>query len=106
MLDSELNSHDTENNPAGLGGQDSPAGVSQEETETQAHGLADGGQEPASVSAAPASVPAAPTVPAALFQPPQVLFQPPAAVATPPAGGRDTGAREAGDLAGSGQQDR
>jgi len=69
MLDSELNSHDTDNNDKGH---------------------ANSGQEPA-------TVPAAPAVPAAVFQPPQVLFQPPAPVAVPPAAGRDSGGRDRGD---------
>jgi ribonuclease E len=64
MLDSELNSHDTNN---------------------ETNGRANSGPEPA-------SAPGAPAVPAALFQAPQVLFQPPAQVAAPAggSGGRDS----------------
>src|SRR5579875_2382701 len=72
MLDSELNSYDTDDN--------------------EANGQAQGGTQPAQVppAAVAPSAPAAPPVPAALFQPPQVVFQPPEPV---PAreGGRDVG---------------
>ncbi len=67
MLDSELNSHDTDSDPAGSG-----------QRGKDANGRADGGKEPV-------SVPAGPAVPAALFQAPQALFQPPAPVAAPAA---------------------
>jgi ribonuclease E len=108
MLDRELNSHDTENNqaasghqesaagfdelqsPASLSGQEAPAGPDEEEA-PDGLGLQDNG----------AFVAAAPAVPAALFQAPQVLFQPPAPVASP----QSAGVRDPGDPAGSGQQD-
>jgi ribonuclease E len=84
MLDSELNSHDTENNPGGFEQQETTAGVSQQETPAGDSRPQAQGKE------------SAPSVPAALFHAPQVLFQPPAQVAAPPAG-RDTPVREAGD---------
>src|SRR5689334_16208584 len=82
MLDSEPNSHETENN-------------------NEAAGHEAGGAPAPTVFNGPAEPPvtsggAVPTVPAALFQPPQVLFQPPAPVAPPPAAERDAGARDSG----------
>jgi len=74
MLDSERNSHETDNN-------------------NEAAGHAAGTAPAPTVFNGPAE-PAVPAVPAALFQPPQVLFQPPAPVAPPPAGERDSGDRE------------
>ncbi len=79
MLDSERNSHETDNN-------------------NEATGHAAGTAPAPTVFNGPAE-PAVPAVPAALFQPPQVLFQPPAPVAPPPAGDRDSGDREAGGRA-------
>jgi len=58
MLDSERNSHETDNN-------------------NEAAGHAAGTAPAPTVFNGPAE-PAVPAVPAALFQPPQVLFQPPA----------------------------
>src|SRR5690348_1722871 len=88
MLDSEPNSHETENT-------------------NEAPGHAAGGAPAPTVFNGPAEPPvtsgAVPTVPAALFQPPQVMFQPPAPVA--PAPERDAGAREsgAGESSGKGE---
>ena len=79
MLDSERNSHETDNNREATG---QTAGASSAPT------VFNGPPEPP-----------VPAVPAALFQPPQVLFQPPAPVAPPPAGERDSGDREAGGRA-------
>ena len=75
MLDSERNSHETDNN-------------------NEATGHAAGTAPAPTVFNGPAEPPV-PAVPAALFQPPQVLFQPPAPVAPPPAGDRDSDDREA-----------
>jgi ribonuclease E len=81
MLDSEPNSHETDNN-------------------NEATGHAAGAAPAPTVFDRPAEPPAAsgsvPTVPAALFQPPQVLFQPPAPVAPSSTGDRDAGVREPG----------
>ena len=85
MLDSELNSHDAENNPGGFEQHEPSAGVSQQGTPAGDSRPEVPGNE------------AATAVPAVLFQAPQVLFQPPAQVASPPAGGRDVGVREPGD---------
>jgi ribonuclease E len=77
MLDSERNSHETDNN-------------------NEAAGQTSGTAPAPTVFNGPAE-PAVPAVPAALFQPPQVLFQPPAPVApSPPAGDQDSGDRESG----------
>jgi len=79
MLDSEPNSHETENT-------------------NEASGHAAGGAPAPTVFNGPAEPPvtsgAVPAVPAALFQPPQVMFQPPAPVAPLPAPERDADARE------------
>ena len=77
MLDSERNSHETNNN-------------------NEATGHAAGAAPAPTVFNGPAES-AVPAVPAALFQPPQVLFQPPAPVATPSGGDRDAGNRDSGD---------
>src|ERR1700733_15047560 len=78
MLDSERNSHETDNNNEATG---QTAGVAPAPT------VFNGPTESA-----------VPAVPAALFQPPQVLFQPPAPVAPPPpAGTRPPAARGPGD---------
>jgi ribonuclease E len=82
MLDSEPNSHETDNNDEATG---HAAGAAPAPT------VFDRPAEP------PATSGSVPAVPAALFQPPQVLFQPPAPVAPPPAGGRPAGDRDAGD---------
>jgi ribonuclease E len=79
MLDSERNSHETDNNREATG---QTAGAAPAPT------VFNGPPEPP-----------VPAVPAALFQPPQVLFQPPAPVAPPPASERDSGDREAGGRA-------
>src|ERR1700728_119461 len=90
MLDSERNSHETDNN-------------------NEAAGQTAGTAPAPTVFNGPAD-PAVPAVPAALFQPPQVLFQPPAPVAPPPpagdqdsadreSGGRDSGRRDPGGRA-------
>src|ERR1700733_1174478 len=80
MLDSERNSHETDNNNEAAG---QTAGVAPAPT------VFNGPTESA-----------VPAVPAALFQPPQVLFQPPAPVAPPPpAGDQDSADRESGDRA-------
>src|SRR5215475_5174579 len=92
MLDSELNSHDSDNNEANGRGRSEP--------ETASASAAPAA--PAAPVAPPSAVPAAPTAPtmpaapAAVFQAPQVLFQPPAPTAAPATGGRDAGARDAG----------
>jgi ribonuclease E len=87
MLDSEPNSHETENT-------------------NEASGHAAGGAPAPTVFNGPAEPPVTsgvvPTVPAALFQPPQVMFQPPAPVA-PPAPERDAGARDSGTGESSGK---
>jgi len=77
MLDSERNSHETDDNNE-AGGQ--TAGVAPAPFNRQAE-------------------PAVPAVPAALFQPPQVLFQPPAPVGPPPPAERDSAERESGGRA-------
>src|SRR5487761_291349 len=77
MLDSERNSHETDNN-------------------NEATGQAAGTAPAPTVFNGPAE-PAVPAVPAALFQPPQVLFQPPAPVAPPPAGDQHSADRESAD---------
>ena len=77
MLDSERNSHETDNN-------------------NEATGQAAGTAPAPTVFNGPAE-PAVPAVPAALFQPPQVLFQPPAPVAPPPAGDQHSADRDAAD---------
>jgi ribonuclease E len=75
MLDSERNSHETDNNNEATG---------QTAATAPAPTVFNGPAEPA-----------VPSVPAALFQPPQVLFQPPAPVApSPPAGDQDSADRE------------
>jgi len=83
MLDSERNSHETDNNNEATG---QTAGVAPAPT------VFNGPTESA-----------VPAVPAALFQPPQVLFQPPAPPAPvappPPAGDQDSADRESGDRA-------
>src|SRR6201996_4915093 len=81
MLDSERNSHETDNNNEAPG---QTAGVA------PAPRVFNGPTESA-----------VPAVPAALFQPPQVLFQPPAPVAPPPpsAGDQDSADRESGGRA-------
>jgi ribonuclease E len=80
MLDSERNSHETDNNNEAAG---QTAGVAPAPT------VFNGPTESA-----------VPAVPAALFQPPQVLFQPPAPVAPPPpAGDQDSADRESGGRA-------
>ncbi len=66
MLDSERNSHETDNNNEATG---QTAG-----TCSRTDGVQRAGRAGRARSA----------VPAALFQPPQVLFQPPAPVAPPP----------------------
>ena len=80
MLDSERNSHETDNNNEATG---------QTAATAPAPTVFNGPAEPA-----------VPSVPAALFQPPQVLFQPPAPVApSPPAGDQDSADREPGGKA-------
>jgi ribonuclease E len=81
MLDSERNSHETDNNNEATG---QTAGVAPAPT------VFNGPTESA-----------VPAVPAALFQPPQVLFQPPAPVAPPPpsAGDQDSADRDSGGRA-------
>jgi ribonuclease E len=81
MLDSERNSHETDNNNEATG---------------QTAGIA-----PAPTVFNGPTESAVPAVPAALFQPPQVLFQPPAPVAPPPpsAGDQDSADRETGGRA-------
>jgi ribonuclease E len=80
MLDSERNSHETDNNNEATG---------QTAATAPAPTVFNGPAEPA-----------APSVPAALFQPPQVLFQPPAPVApSPPAGDQESADRESGGRA-------
>ena len=80
MLDSERNSHETDNNNEATG---------QTAATAPAPTVFNGPAEPA-----------VPSVPAALFQPPQVLFQPPAPVApSPPAGDQDSADRESGGRA-------
>src|SRR5580700_5317353 len=81
MLDSERNSHETDNNNEATG---------QTAATAPAPTVFNGPAEPA-----------VPSVPAALFQPPQVLFQPPAPVApspspSPSAGDQDSADRESG----------
>src|SRR6202035_3479311 len=96
MLDSERNSHETDNNNEATG---QTAGVAPAPT------VFNGPTESA-----------VPAVPAALFQPPQVLFQPPAPVAPPPpppAGDQDSadgacggGAEPAAESAGTSRRTR
>src|ERR1700760_2385951 len=94
MLDSERNSHETDNNNEAngqtAGGAPAP---------TVFNGPAEPPVAPGPVTASPGLANTAPAVPAALFQPPQVLSQPPAPVAPSPATERDSGDREAGDRA-------
>ena len=86
MLDSERNSHETDNNNEANG---QSAGTAPAPTVFNRSA-----ESP--VTSGPVTPNTGPAVPAALFQPPQVLFQPPAPVAPPSASDRDSVDREPG----------
>jgi ribonuclease E len=87
MLDSERNSHETDNNNEATG---------QTAATAPAPTVFNGPAEPA-----------VPSVPAALFKPPQVLFQPPAPVApSPPAGDQDSADQDSADRESGGRAER